>query len=455
MTAPAREAAYKVLRDVHTGRENLPQAQAEVNKKLSDPRDRALASEIVMGTLRWRATLDTILGQVSTRPLDTLDDEILDLLRASTYQILYLDRVPSHAVINDSVSQARTCGKHSASGFVNAVLRSVSHQAKKFYLPPRPNKTHIPSKDVDIKILLDYLSTTLSHPRWLVKRWLHRYGFEATETWAQFNNKPAPIALRVNTVKTTTNALIDKLGNRGVNVQLGRWSPLTLIVIDGNPLTTPEAKEGLFLIQNEASQLVAQLVQAKPGDKVLDACASPGGKTLAIAGNMSDNGLLVAGDLRKKRLALLLDILSRCSTQCTNTVLFDLKYPPFNSVFNRVLVDTPCSGLGTIRRDPDIRWKLHPEELPILGTMQLELLNAAATVVVPGGQLVYATCSSEPEENQEVIERFLKSHPSFALNREVPLELEPFMDNNWHFQTLPFRDQLEAFFAVSMKRDAI
>ena len=455
MTAPAREAAYRVLRNVHTGRKNLPQAQAEVNKKLSDPRDRALASEIALGTLRWRATLDAVLGEVSTRPLDTLDDEILDLLRASIYQILYLDRIPSHAVINDSVSHARAFGKHSAAGFVNAVLRSVDNKAKKFNFPPRPNKTNTNEKDVDIKNLLDYLSITLSHPRWLVERWLERYGFEATETWAQFNNKPAPVTLRVNTAKTSTNKLIDKLENRGINVQLGRWSPLTLIVKKGNPLTTPEAKEGLFLIQSEASQLVAKLVQAKPGEKILDACASPGGKPLVMAGDMSDSGLLISGDLRPKRLSLLSEILSRCNTQCTSILRFDLRCPPFNSVFNRVLVDAPCSGLGTIKRDPDIRWRLHPKELPSLGIMQLELLSAAATVVAPGGQLIYATCSSEPEENQEVVGQFLKSHPAFSLNRTVPAELEPFMDNNLHFQTLPFRDQLEAFFAVIMERSTV
>ena len=453
MTAPARAAAHRILRDVHTGRADLPHAQARERRALTESRDRALASEIVIGTLRWRAALDHVLTQVSSRPLAALDADILDLLRASAYQLLYLDRVPNHAVVHDAVGLTRELRKRSAAGFVNAVLRAIASRDPVVCLPPRPASAAGSPDSLDRDEALDYLSTTLSHPRWLVERWLDRYGFEAAERWASFNNEPAPITLRVNTLTTSPAALVGELEARGVEVSPGRWSPQSLVVTRGNPLATDLADSGLFLIQDEASQLVAELVAACPNDRVLDACASPGGKTVVIAGTMSDQGLLVAADLRPRRVALLSRTLAQHRCGCARVVRLDSRHSqPFASVFDWVLVDAPCSGLGTLRRDPEIRWRRSPEDLPTLAARQSALLAAAATVVSPGGHLVYATCSSEPEENQQVVERFLKTEPRFTVEPPVARHVAAFIDANGYFQCLPHRDALEAFFAVVLRR---
>ena len=250
----------------------------ELGIRWSTAADRALAAEIAVGTLRWQAALDAIIGQISSRPLATLDVDILDLLRAAVYQLLYLERVPSHAVVNDAVSLSRAVGKQSATGFVNGVLRAITTPPPRFSLPKRPSPGSTTVEALERQGFLDYISITLSHPRWLVERWLDRYGPDAAERWARFNNEPAPITLRVNTLKTSPNALATRLKTYGVQVRQGRWSPRTLVVMRGNPLGTPAATEGLFLVQDEASQLVAELVAAHPDSRVLDACASPGGK---------------------------------------------------------------------------------------------------------------------------------------------------------------------------------
>ena len=191
---------------------------------------------------------------------------------------------------------------------------------------------------------------------------------------------------------------------------------------------------------------------AHPGQRVLDACASPGGKSLIIAGTLRDEGLAVCGDIRPARVALLSDTLSRAGTHCTKIVRFDTGHPPFGAVFDWVLLDVPCSGLGTLRRDPDIRWRRRPDHLQPLAVMQSNLLEGAATAVAPGGRLVYATCSSEPEENHRVVQRFLETHPTFHLEPSSQPRLSSLVDAEGFFQTLPHRDGLEAFFAATLRR---
>lgn len=452
MTAPARAAAHRVLRDVHSGRCDLPQAQARARRALDDPRDRALAAEIAIGTLRWRAALDCVLAQASSRALDTLDPDVLDVLRAAAYQLRHLQRVPAHAVVHDAVALTRTTARARAAGFVNAVLRTLAGRPQAAALPTRPAGAGRVG-GLDRQRALAWLATTQSHPRWLVERWLDRYGFDAAARWTSFNNAAAPITIRANTLRISPPALAEQLASRGVEVAPGRWSPAALIVTRGNPLATDLAAAGLFQIQDEASQIVAELVRARPAERVLDACAAPGGKTVAIAGAMANRGLLVAGDRRPARLALLADRLARCGCGNTRTVRLDARGPlPFGAVFDRVLVDAPCSGLGTLRRDPDIRWRRRPDELQALGRLQSALLAGAATVVAPGGRLVYATCSGEPEENQDVVEAFLEREAEFRVEPPVAPHLEALVDAGGRLRTLPHRDGLEAFFAVVLRR---
>jgi 16S rRNA (cytosine967-C5)-methyltransferase len=295
-----------------------------------------------------------------------------------------------------------------------------------------------------------YLTTTLSHPEWLVSRWLDRYGFEATEAWATFDNSPAALTLRANTLRTSRDELAAALARQGVDTTPTRFAPHGLTVASGNPLLTPLAGEGLFLVQDEASQLVAELTAARPGERVLDACASPGGKTTAMAAMMENRGVVVATDLRGKRVDLLRRTVDAAGVKCARVVQANVSSVlPFRAMFDCVLLDAPCSGLGTLRRDPDIRWRRTEDSLVGLAATQLEMLLRTADVVAPGGRLVYATCSSEPDEDEDVVHQFLSLQPPFTRAPDlIQPELARFKTEAGDFRTLPFRDHLEAFFAA-------
>ncbi len=462
MIAPARLAAYDVLRAVNSGRADLPAALAQVRGRLADERDRALAGEIATGTLRWQAAFDAVISAFARRPAGKLDGEVLDILRMSAFQLLHLDRIPASAAVHDAVDLTRKAGKQSASGLVNAILRRISRERDHLPLPPRPEgvrpgsdrgQTGVrPGSDHFPVSVVAYLSTTLSHPEWLVSRWLDRYGFDETEAWALFDNSAAALTLRANTLRTSRDALAASLASQGVETMPTRFAPHGLTVTSGNPLLTPLAGAGLFLVQDESSQLVAHLTGVRSGERVLDACASPGGKTTAMAAAMANRGLIVATDLRGKRVDLLRRTLTAAGAACAQVVQANVAAVlPFRTMFDCVLLDAPCSGLGTLRRDPDIRWRRSAESLAPLAATQFEMLTRAAAVVAPGGRLVYATCSSEPEENEAVVERFLSAHAGFRRAPELmQAGLERFRTAAGDFRTLPFRDQLEAFFAAML-----
>jgi 16S rRNA (cytosine967-C5)-methyltransferase len=447
MIAPARVAAYEVLRQVSTGRQDLPQALARARAKLDDERDRALAGEIATGSLRWQGASDHIVSESTGRPVSRLDSEVLDILRLTIFQLLHLDRVPASAAVNDAVSLTKRAGKRSAAGLVNAVLRRVSRGRESLPLPARP------SDPADASAVRAYLTETLSHPAWLVDRWVARYGFEAAESWAQFNNAPAPLTLRVNTLRTTVEEVVDALSREGVRVEPGPFAADALVAVEGNPLLTARAGDGSFFVQDEASQLVAEFVGARPGERILDACASPGGKTTAMAAAMSDEGLIAATDLRGRRVELLTRTVAASAAKSIRVLRADaLQTLPFRPVFDAVLLDAPCSGLGIIRRDPDVKWRRQEVDLATLAAVQRRLVIEAARVLRPGGRLIYSTCSSEPEENDRVVDAFLDEHPEFKAG-EPPASFTAarrLVDASGRLRTLPHRDRLEAFFAAAL-----
>ena len=448
MTAPARTAAYHALQAVALGRADLPTALQVSRRQLSDERDRALAAEIVTGALRWQRSLDHLIEQFAKRRLAKLDPEVVTILRLSLYQILHLDRVPASAAVDDAVNLTRAARKPSASGFVNAVLRSTLRQRHKLPLPARPVSAS------DRPAVLAYLGVTHSHPDWLVERWLDRYGFDATERWVQFNNATPPLTLRVNRLHVTREQAVTTLAADDVGTEATRYAPDGLVVTSGNPLRRPS--DGVVFVQDEASQLISLVVGARPDERVLDLCASPGGKTTAMAADMESTGTIVAGDVRPKRLTLLRETIRVSGAPNVSVVRVPQSGPlPFAARFDRVLVDAPCSGLGTVRRDPDIRWRRREEELAALADDQCALLARASEVVRPGGRLVYATCSSEPEENEEVADAFLDEHHGFSLldlRQENHRLLAPFTDERGMFRTSPAAHGLEAFFAAVLIR---
>ena len=446
MIAPARTAALHALQAVATGRVDLASALVQTRSTLADDRDRALAAEITTGTLRRLRSLDYLVEHFARRRPSTLDADVLIILRLSLYQLLHLDRVPASAVVDDAVNLTRRSKKQSATGFVNAVLRSTLRNRHRLPLPPRPDD---PS---DERAALAYLGVTHSHPDWLVSRWLQRHGFDAAEKWVRFNNETPPLTIRANRLRVTRERLAAALMNDEVETEPTRFAPDGLIVRRGNPLRTDSG--GTFVVQDEASQIVALAVDAQPGLRILDLCASPGGKTTAIAAQIGDRGLIVASDVRPRRIRTLRQTVRESGATSVHVLQIPMAGAlPFGSVFDRVLVDAPCSGLGTVRRDPDIRWRRTDDELTGLAARQLELLHRAADVVAPGGRLVYATCSSEPEENEAVVEQFVAGHPDFRIAhlRELAL-LKPFVDERGMLRTLPFAHELEAFFAAALLR---
>jgi 16S rRNA (cytosine967-C5)-methyltransferase len=422
MIAPARRAAMDALVHIDEGARDLGEAVARVRQPLGDERDRALLLEIVAGTLRMQRAIDYQLASRVKRPLDRLDAAVLRVLRLSAFQLIYLSRLPASAIINDAVELTRRAGKTSAAGLVNAVLRALSKDREQLTWP-------------------DDIAIVHSHPRWLVDRWIARYGEPATRDWLLFNNRPPALCLAVNRTLTTREALADELATAGVTTEPTSHAAHGLHVRSGHPLGLPAFSGGRFIVQDEASQLIAELVQAQPGQRVLDLCASPGGKTVTLSAATRAPGSIVACDVRPHRVRLLSRTLARCRITNATVVQIPEHGPlPFrDAAFDVVLIDAPCSGLGTVRRDPDIRWRRTPEDLPRFAAAQRMLLSRAAMLVRPGGQLTYSTCSSEPEENREVVEGFLDERPDYTLERT--------------HETLPFRDGLEAFYGANLRRE--
>ena len=444
MTAPARTAAYHAVRAIAAGRADLPAALQSSRERLEDERDRSLAAEIVTGTLRWQRSLDHLIEQFSKRRIGKLDAEVVAILRLSLYQLLHLDRVPASAVVDDAVDLTRAARKPSASGFVNAVLRATLRQRHKLPLPGRPADVS------DRAAAIAYLGITHSHPDWLVSRWLDRYGFDATERWVQFNNATPALTLRVNRLRATREEAAAALEADDIDTEPTRFAPDGLVVTRGNPMRRPA--DGLAFVQDEASQLVPLVVGATPGERILDLCASPGGKTIAMAADMSDTGTIVASDVRARRLTLLRDTVRTAAARCVSVVRVPASGAlPFAARFDAVLVDAPCSGLGTVRRDPDIRWRRREDDLTGLAQDQVALLTRAAAVIRPGGRLIYATCSSEPEENDAVVAAVAAAHTRFRvadLRTTAGPQLARFIDAHGFFRTTPHEHGLEAFFAA-------
>ena len=446
----ARLAAARVLLAVEERRTTLASAVERERAPLTDRRDRALLVELTAGTLRWRNLIDAYIAAAAGRPLEAIDPRSLALLRLGVYQLRHLTRVPPHAVVNESVEGARALGAPRAASFVNATLRAVSAGRRRPKLPARPQPTS-PSED-----WIRYLSIVESHPAWLVARWIDRYGPEPTERWCQFNNAPPEITVRP-AAGESVGTLLEALQRHEPGASLARFAPDAVRLPPGTLGRLPADVLDRLRIQDEGSQLVATSAGARPGERVLDLCAAPGGKTLVLSGAIdlahASNSLLVAADFRPSRVALLADTLSRAGVSVP-IVALDARRPlPFRATFDCVLVDAPCSGLGTLRRDPDLKWTRQPDDLPRLASDESRILRAAADVVRPGGRVVYATCSGEPEENQGVVDAFLAEDRSY---RREPLspEMPPTgaRDDRGSLMTLPFRDDLDAYYAALLVR---
>jgi len=394
--------------------------------------DRGLATELVYGTLVWQGRLDHHLRQLLHDPLDRLDPPVRAALRLGLFQLFFLDRVPAYAAVDRSV---RLAGRR-AGGLVNAVLRRAARVGRGgLALPDRGDP-------------VDRLAVEWSHPRWLVEQWVDELGLDEATALLEADTRAPRVALRVNPARTTRDALRATLAAAGVQTEPGIATESALLVAGnaGGLRELPAYRDGLFSFQGEASQLVAALVDVPPTARVLDVCAAPGGKTLAIAERLSPGHPIVAFDRNRGGLGRLRSDAARLGVAAL-AVAADARRSPTALQFDAVLVDAPCSGLGTLRRHPELKWRRRPEDVPRLATLQRELASGVADLVRPGGLLVYAVCTRTRDETTDVIDAFRAAHPRFAVE---PLAV-PYMDADGFLRTAPHMHGLDGFFAARLR----
>lgn len=396
--------------------------------------DQGLYTELVYGTVRMRRNLDYILSQFSSRPLEKLDGHILQLLRTALYQILYLDRVPPAAAVNEAVKLARHFGHEGVAKFTNAVLRQVQR---------KQNTIFYPSIEDDP---VEHIGLKHSFPSWIVKMWVEKWGSKEAARLCQAMNEVPQMHLRVNTLKTSPAEVRSHFEGQGATVQAGRYLPEVLQVRPAHLVVhDPWLEQGMYYIQDESSTLAAHALQVEPGQRVYNLCSAPGGKATHLAQLMEDQGQILALDMKENRLGLVKENAAKLGISIIETrqgdATQDLGLPPAQ----RVLVDAPCSGLGTMRHRPDIRWRKKPGEILELALLQKKILQAAANYVAPGGLLLYSTCTLTADENEDVATWFLDTHRDFQghpLPSWFPASPEP----SWTRTFLPHKHSLDGFF---------
>lgn len=446
--SPARRAAFAVLLRLEPTRDRpLPPRPDTLIARLEDAhgqppsdRDRALARELVFGVLRWRRALDYALDTYSRRPVAKLDLPVRTALRLGLYQLRYLDRVPASAAVHESVSLASASARPGAAGLVNAVLRAYLRADHPW---PRPGG------DRGL-----YLRAGLSHPDWMVDRYVGQLGYEGARRRLEANNRSPTVFLRVNR-RLSLDEAKKRLRDDGVDTERFPIAPRCLRVTRGNPQASSLYREGGLHIQDAGSQLVAWLLPVDGARRCLDACAAPGGKATILAGRVEPRPLLAA-DLRPARLALLNDTVRRLSADNVLQLAADASRPPFAAEsFDRILLDVPCSGLGTLSRNPDIKWTASAARVGQLSETAGRIARAAADLLSPGGMLLYAACSLEPEETTDAVGGLLAERSDFhqmPLADRVPEALAPLIGDDGALRLGPEHHGTDGYYAALLRR---
>ncbi len=410
-----------------------------------EDRDRALLTELVYGTLRWRGAIDARLSRHLHRPLSESNAWVRNLLRLTGYQLAYLDRVPDYAAVNEAVELAKRLDGRRTAGFVNGVLRSFLRDADDGITITRE-----PS--------VESLGAQCSHPEWLVRRWLAEFGRDEAQALMRANNEHAAVVLRANILKCTRDQLLDQLLNSGIGASATFWSSQGVSLQSAGAVEKlPGFAEGWFQVQGEASQLVSHLLAPLPGERILDACAAPGGKCTHIAELMKDSGEIVAIDSSARGVEKIRENLSRLGLKSVRAVRADASKElseGADGTYDRVLLDAPCSGLGTLRAHPEIKWQRGEKDIQRLRGLQAKLLDNVATYLKSGGTLIYSTCTLTRDENERNVENFLARHPEFELQDAARYLPEPATElvRGAYFQALPQRHGTDGFFAARMRK---
>ncbi len=445
MTSSPRNAAFLTLLRIEKERSYADILIDQELKEggLTGP-DRGLYTELVYGVLRRQGTLDHIIGQFSKSPPSRLERIVVLLLRLGLYQMFFLDRIPVSAAVNETVNLAKQYAPR-ASGFINAVLRSAD-RGRNTVSYPDPDKDPVAA-----------LAARHSHPSWIVGQWLEQLGFVAAASLAAVMSTAPPFTIRVNRLKTDRAALIGCLQAEGVTAVPAGCAPDALIITSSVSLQSLKSfNDGLFAVQDEASQLAALLLSPKPGDVILDLCAAPGGKATYLAELTGDNCTLVACDRNPRKLASIRESETRLGIRSITPTLLDATKPLEKlqaRLFDRILVDAPCSGLGVIHRNPEGKWWKQPDDPARLAITQLAILCNAADRLKPGGIMVYSTCSTSLEENEQVVDYFLTSHPEFVIEpvSSVLPQMQTMQSDQGFFRSWPHRDGMDGFFAARLR----
>jgi 16S rRNA (cytosine967-C5)-methyltransferase len=405
---------------------------------------RAFLRELVYGVLRWQARLDWLLGHCSNRRLETLTPPIRNLLRLGAYQLCMMDHIPSYAAVSETVQLAKQVGHAGVVAFINAVLRALERQRQAILLP---------EQETD---LMGYLTITEAHPRWLIDRWLQREGAARTVMMCQANNRVPSLVVRTNRLRATRQRLIESLASQGCQVEPCHFAPDGIRLISHPPLEQLRSyTQGWFTVQDEAAMLCGYLLDPQPGERVLDACAAPGGKASQAAELMGDSGEVMCLDQSHRRLLRAARNYHRLGLQSLRLVAADATTVGFRCAFDCILVDAPCSGLGVLRRHPEAKWRKGPELISSMVTLQQAILHYVSRFLRPGGSLVYTTCSTEPEENQQVVQAFLDTHRDYQLDAAtayLPAAAHRFAESGTWFQTWPGPQGMDGFFGARLRR---
>ena len=440
--SPSRRAAFDILCRVaaeHAYASVLVSALSDADLSRED---RALAQELVLGVLRWQRLLDYFIERYSERSIARLDLPVLIALRVGLYQLRHLSRIPQSAAVNESVNMVKRARTASAAPLVNAVLRQSARHLDE-------------TAGGELIDPLERASVELSHPRWMLDRWQSRFGDDETRQLALANNSPPVTAFRVNALRTSVKEVLTDLNNEGVTTRESQIAQGAFVVESGPAsVMTAALRRGVIYVQDEASQLVSLLLEPESGHRVLDICAAPGSKTSHIAVLAEDKAWIVACDRHHHRLATLRAGCERLGIQSVDALELDatraLPFVEGGHEFDRILVDAPCSGTGTLRGNPEIKWRLSTDDLPRLAELQASLLQGAASSVASGGRLVYSTCSIEREENEEVVRRFLEATTQFqVIEANAPAGL---ITSDGFVRTFPHREGTDGFFAAALQK---
>lgn len=412
----------------------------ELRRTELSPADRALCTELVNGCVRWQSRIDWVLTGFYHGEFTKCLPLVKNSLRIALYQMLFLSKIPAPAAINESVEIVKGFKGERHAGIVNGVLRNVLRNLTNIRYPAREENEVL------------YLSIVYAHPQWMVRRYLERMGSEAAEALLNANNQRPMLTMRVNLLKTSVQAVRDYLTAQEIKHEVGTMHTSSVLITSLRDIrNTPLFEEGQVSIQDASASLVVQLADPKPGMLVYDLCAAPGGKSVYCGELMQNKGRVVALDKYESKLRLISDNASRAGVTIVETVHGDAREFKPKEQADLVLVDAPCSGLGTLQKKPDIKWRRDLDDVRSMSKIQFTMLDHAASLVKPGGTLVYSTCTIEPEENMGTVERFLASHPEFELEPAEYFLQEPVCKDGY-LQTFPHIHKMDGAFGARLRK---